>query len=103
MVLRRVDCGLPRFRGFLTQAARSRRGSLFICILASLPIQRRDLLVRKMRISGTSEYHTFYPKNIRQDSPSVRSIIFCNFHAQKKKWKNIIIIDQNKALLILLL
>jgi hypothetical protein len=52
MVLHRVDCGLPRFCGFLTQAARSRRGSLFIGILASLPIQRRDLLVRKMRISG---------------------------------------------------
>jgi len=53
MVLRRVDCGLPFFRGFLTQAARSQRGSLFTGILASLPIQRRDLLVRKMRISGT--------------------------------------------------
>jgi hypothetical protein len=39
MVLRRVDCGLPHFRGLLTQAARSQRGSLFIGILASLPIQ----------------------------------------------------------------
>jgi hypothetical protein len=33
MVLRRVDCGLPLFHGFLTQAARSQRGSLFIGIL----------------------------------------------------------------------
>jgi hypothetical protein len=36
MVLRRVDCGLPRFCGLLTQAARSQCGSLFIGILASL-------------------------------------------------------------------
>jgi hypothetical protein len=36
MVLHRVDCGLPRFCGFLTQAARSQHGSLFIGILASL-------------------------------------------------------------------
>jgi hypothetical protein len=39
MVLRRVDCGLPHFHGFLTQVARSWPGSLFIGILASLPIQ----------------------------------------------------------------
>jgi hypothetical protein len=36
MVLHRVDCGLPRFCGFLTQAVRSQHGSLFIGILASL-------------------------------------------------------------------
>ena len=53
MVLCRVACGRPLLRGFWTQAARRRRGSLFIGILASLPIQRRLLLVRKMRISGT--------------------------------------------------
>ena len=52
MVLRRVACGHPLFCGFWTQAARRWRGSLFIGILESL-IQRRLLLVRKMRISGT--------------------------------------------------
>jgi hypothetical protein len=31
--------GLPLFHGFLTQASRSQRASLFIVILASLPIQ----------------------------------------------------------------
>jgi hypothetical protein len=53
MVLCRVDCGLPLFCGLLTQVARGWHGSLFIGILASLPIQQRDLLMRKMRISGT--------------------------------------------------
>jgi hypothetical protein len=37
----------------MTQVARSRHGSLFIGIIASLPIQQRDLLVRKRRISGS--------------------------------------------------
>jgi hypothetical protein len=58
MVLCRVDCGLPLFHGFLTQMARSWCGSLCICILASLPIQQRDLLVRKMRISGMLDLMT---------------------------------------------
>ena len=53
MVLHRVDCGLPLFHGFLTEVVRSQCSSLFIGILAILPLQQRDLLMRKIRISGT--------------------------------------------------
>ena len=46
MVFRRVAFGRPLFRGFWTQSARRRRSSLFIGILASLPIRHREERIR---------------------------------------------------------
>jgi hypothetical protein len=53
IVLRRDVCGRPLFRGLLTHAASSCRGSLFIGIRASLPIHLSCRRCVRIKISGT--------------------------------------------------